>query len=422
MGATKQSNETGTQTMTDQNKPSIMRRVLYVFIRVVFCAVLVGGAVAVIYWIYSTEPKAQREGATRKTAALVETFIAEPGTYRPALAVLGNVQPEREITISTRVGGEVTEIDPLFVDGGFVEKGQTLVTIDPADYENELTLRESELKQIMAELSIEQGRQAVARKELDALGQDLSDDNRSLVLREPQIESIRARVKAAEAAVGQAQLNLKRTRITAPFNAQIMTTTADLGSQVSPGDTIARLVGTERFWVVASVPQRNLGRMTFPRGDEVGSPVQITLESVWGEGVSRQGRVLRLLGELDPSARLAQVLIVVDDPLALQSDGPPLLLDTIVQANIDGKALSDVYRLPRDVLRQNDTVWLYNEGELAIRKVNVVFGNAEYIFVSEGLEPGDEIVITPLASVAEGRPLRRVGEDAPEPDEQETPE
>jgi len=398
--------------MTDQTKPRMIRRVLYVLVRVFACLVFVGIAAGVMTWVYSTEPTATREGATRKTAALVETFIAEPGTYQPALAVLGNVQPEREITLSTRVGGELVSIDPLFVDGGFVDQGQHLVTIDPADYENELTLHQSELKQVMAELAIEQGRQAVARKELEALGQELTDENRALVLREPQIASIRARVQAAEAAVDQARLNLQRTRITSPFDAQIMVSTADLGSQVAPGDAVARLVGTERYWVVASVPQRHLGRLIFPNGDQPGSQVEITLDTVWGKGVSRRGRVLRLLGELDPMARLAKVLIVVEDPLALQTDGPPLLLHTIVQARIDGKPLTDVYRLPRDVLRQNDTLWLYNNGELAIRQVNVVYGNADYIFVSDGLEPGDEVVTTPLASVAEGRPLRRMGDES----------
>ena len=69
-------------------------------------------------------------------------------------------------------------------------------------------------------------------------------------------------------------------------------------------------------------------------------------------------------------------------------------------------------RIDRGLLRKDDTVWLMEDGVLAIRSVDVVYKSGEHAFVTTGLESGDEVVVTDLASVVPGLPLRRA-EDAP---------
>ncbi|MFK7788481.1 MAG: efflux RND transporter periplasmic adaptor subunit, partial [Phycisphaeraceae bacterium] len=229
--------------MSDREKPSFKWLVLHYVVSLFVCLLLVGFAAAALFWIYSSEPTAQIEGATRKSAALVDTLVVQRGTYEPELVVLGNVQPSREIRLSPLVGGEIIKVNPRFVPGGIVEQGQPLFEIDPADFSNIVKLRESELKQAQAELAIEEGRQSVARKELAALGQEITPANRALVLREPQIDSIKARIASAQSLLDQATLDKKRTRVIAPFDAQIMSRLANLGSQVEPGQSVARLVG-----------------------------------------------------------------------------------------------------------------------------------------------------------------------------------
>lgn len=393
--------------MTDQAEQKWVWRVLRVVLPMLVCLLLLGAAAGALYVIYRSEPTAQIEGATRKTAALVDTTIVKRGTYRPELVVLGNVQPAREIMLASRVAGEVLDLDTRFVPGGEVQAGQPLVMIDPADYKNTLTLRRSELKQAQAELKIEEGRQAVARMELETLGKEVSKENRALVLREPQIASIRAQVKAARAAVAQAKLDVERAQVKAPFDALIMSRMANLGSQVGVGDPVARLVGTNEYWVIASLPMRNLEWVVFTSDEKSGSSVDIRLKNIWKPGEKRVGKVTRLIGELDAQTRLAQVLITVADPLARESEGPRLLMDTIVEARITGEPIEGVVRLNADYLRQNDTVWVMKDGNLDIREVQVVFRDAVHAYIGDGLENGDEVVITGLASVKEGRPLRR---------------
>lgn len=106
-----------------------------IVLSVVICVMLIAGAGAVTYLIYSTEPVAQSEAATRKSAALVEVTQTERGDFRPRLAVLGVVEPARELILSPRVSGQIIGMDPQFIPGGLVEEGHELVRIDPADFE-----------------------------------------------------------------------------------------------------------------------------------------------------------------------------------------------------------------------------------------------------------------------------------------------
>jgi len=381
------------------------------------CALLIGAAAGVNFLILASEPTAKQEGATRKTAALVETITTERGTYTPKLEVLGLVEPAREIMLSPRVSGQIIDLDPAFVPGGLVQRDDVLLRIDPADFERELAIRQSELKQVEASLAIEQGRQNVAREEFELLGEDIDPSNRSLVLREPQIESMRAQVEAAKAAVAQAELDLDRATVRAPFDAQILTRSTNIGSQVSPSDELAHLVGVDEYWVMASVPLRNLRWLTFTDTEEQGSPVEVRHTGAWDSDTHRQGSVARLIGSVDQQTRLARVLITVPDPLARQTDGPPLILGTIVELQIAGREIPDVVRLDRAYLRQNDTVWLMVDDKLEIRETQVVFRDATHAYIRSGLEAGEEVVTTSLATVTNGLDLRRIdqAETTPEP-------
>lgn len=385
------------------------------------CVLLIAVAGGATYLIFSTEPVAESEAATRRTAALVETTVATRGAYTPRLSVLGVVEPARDVTLSPRVSGQIIHVEKEFVPGGLVEAGQPLVKIDPADFERILTARISAMREVEASLAIEQGRQAVARQEFELLGEDIDPANRGLVLREPQIETIRAQLQAAEAAVEQARLDLERTTVAAPFAAQILSRSANVGTQVSPGDELARLVGVDEYWVMASVPLRDLRWVRFPQGDGEGAPVQIRHATAWEPGVVREGHVSRLIGTVDQRSRLARVLVTVPDPLARNVDVPPLILGALVELQIECRALQNVVRLERAHVRQNDTVWVMVDGLLDIRDVEVVFSDAEYAYIRSGLDDGEHVVTTSLATVTDGLSLRRRS-DAPEQDGDEAGE
>lgn len=376
-------------------------------------------AAAILVLIFRTEPEAQRAGATRETAMLVEVLAVERGAFRPTVVAMGTVEPERDVILSPRVEGQIVERSPKFIPGGFVGEGEVLLKVDPSDFRNVLAQRRSELDQAKADLEIEMGRQDVARQDLELLSETLlpgdeaspedglSPEDRALVLRQPQLDAARARVASAQAAVDQAELDLERTTIRAPFDAHVLSREANVGSQVAPGDRLGRLVGTDAYWVEVAVPVAKLRFLTIPSERE--DAVRVRNRSAWPEGTHRTGRIDQLLGEIAGPTRMARLLVTVPDPLARDSnpeDSPPLLIGSFLEAEIEADELQDVVRLNRDYVRKDDTVWVMEDGKLRIREAEIVFRDARYAYVSEGLEAGDRVVTTNLSTVVDGAALR----------------
>lgn len=377
------------------------------------CAAIALAGAAALLLIYSTEPTPQRETAVRSSAMLVDVTEAEAGTFRPVIKAMGTVVPAREITLRPRVSGRVIGIGEEFVPGGYVAQGDVLLNIEQADYANALQQRKAELAQTQSSLEMEQGQAAKARQDYESLGRELPPERRALVLRQPQLKAARAALQSARAAVEQAELDLARTEIRAPFDAHVLSRNVNEGSQVNVGDTLARLVGVDTYWVEVTIPVEELRWLDFADGDRsASSAVRVRNRSAWPEGTYRDGYLYRLVGELDANTRLARVLVAVPDPLARNADDPDtprLIVGAFVETRIQGRPIENVVRLDRDHLRKDDTVWLMKDGKLAIEPVEVVFKDNEYAYVRGGVRSGERIVTSSLATVQEGLSLRTSG-------------
>lgn len=378
------------------------------------CVALLLAAAAVLAVIYSTEPTAQRSSSSKQTAMLVNVTPVDFGTFRPTITAMGTVRPEKEISLRPRVNGEIVLLSDSFTPGGFVSAGETLLQIDPADYEAELLERQSELHQVSADLELELGRQDLAKDDYEELQGTISSEYKALVLREPQLKTAQARVEAAQAAVQRAQLDLDRTRIRAPFAAQVLTRDTNIGSQVSPGDTLGQLVGTDVYWVEAAVPVSNVRWIELPDKSETsGSAARVRNRAAWQDDTYRPARVASLIGALGSQTRMARLLLTIEDPLAHNEASmgmPPLMVGSYVEVRIDGKPIENVVRLSGDYLRKNDTVWVNAGGVLEIRTVKLAFRDKQFAYISEGLDADDLVVTTNLATVIEGASLRLEGE------------
>ncbi|MBP1841528.1 efflux RND transporter periplasmic adaptor subunit [Formosa algae] len=381
------------------------------------CLAILGLGALVTVVIFSTEPEAQKEGATIETAILVDVLKVEKGTFTPTIVATGTVQAVEDINLSPLVSGQVIRRDPAFTPGGFVKKNQILLQIDPSDYKNTLALRNSELVQAQTTLDTEMGRQQIAEQDLQLIAGDslfgdnpLSEEERQLVLRQPQLNAVEATINAANASVEQARLNLQRTTIRAPFDAHILSQNVTQGSLVSQGDVLGRLVGSEYYWINATVPVGKLKWLSFPNNqNEKGAHVRIENETDWAKDSYREGYLDKQIGALDGQTRLARVLVKVDDPLATKKeleDQPKLMIGTFVEVNMQGDDIKDVVKLNRDYVRGNETVWVMKQEKLEIRKVDIVLTDDTHAYIRSGLDNNDQVIITDLSTVSEGIALR----------------
>lgn len=361
-----------------------------------------GGALAIA--LVETGPKAERKPPTRQ-ARLVDVQSVRFSRQRTVMYAMGTVHPAREVELRPRVTGEIIAISDEFVPGGRFLKGETVLQIDPTDYELAVEQRESEVAEAQSTLALELGQQSIAKREYELLGETIADEDRALVLRQPQLESVRANLKTAQAALQQAKLNLDRTTVRAPFNAVVRTRGVNVGMQATTLTPLATLVGADQYWVEVTLPVDQLQWIEIP-----GSTVRVFNEAAWGEKRYREGRVIRLLSDLEEEGRMARLLVAVDDPLALKPERagqPQLLLGDYVRAELAGIELDSVAAVNRRLFHEGDQVWVMNDkDELEIRPVAIAFRGRDQLFVSEGLRHGERLVTTDLPSPVEGMPLR----------------
>jgi len=184
----------------------------------------------------------------------------------------------------------------------------------------------------------------------------------------------------------------------------------DVGQTVGPQSPIATLAGIERFWVQVSIPVAHLRQLDIPGTNtpaERGSVARVIHELADGTSIEHAGYAVRLLGSVDERGRMAQLMIAVDDPLALRvpaAERPlPLLLGSYVDVELEGRTLHDVIPIPRQALHDGDRVWVVDgDGRLRGRKVEVAWRERERVLVSDGIAAGEQVVVTPLAAPTEG--------------------
>jgi RND family efflux transporter MFP subunit len=311
--------------------------------------------------------------------------------------------------LKSRVSGEVVDIDPEFTEGGFLRKDMKLLQIDPLDYELALARQQSAVADAEYALKLELGHQAVAKREWELLSgtQPVQDMEKELALRKPHLDKARAELAAAQAELKTAMLNLDRTRIMAPFNAMVRSKSVDLGSQVTPQESLAELVGTDAYRIQTSIPIDHLGWIQIPgHADGSGSKARI----IYAQGHECKGTVSRLMSDLSTEGRMARVLVEVVDPLGMKAvdrDRVPLLIGEYVRVEIQGRKLDGVFQIPRTALRDNSSVWIATENQtLEIRKVRPVWRDADIVLLQDGLNPHERLVVSDLPAAVEGMPVR----------------
>ena len=282
------------------------------------------------------------------------------------------------------------------IPGGRVQKGTALAKLDGRDYEIAVRQQQASLGRARLELQVESGRKKVAEREWALMKRQKSNAN-TLALREPQYAAAEMGLEAAESGLEKAQLNLDRTTVRAPFNGFVERQSAGLGQFVTPQMSLGSFVGSDKFWVTVKVPAHKLAWIEFPKEGQDGSSVKVW-QQVGEQTVERKGRVLQLAGSLDAGGRMAQVLIEVEDPLGLKSKSSntlPMLLGSFVNLDIRGKMMTQAVEVPRRAVQEGSKVLVMNEKDrLEIRDVQIQWRSKESVYISQGLQTGDRIVIS----------------------------
>ncbi len=374
----------------------------------VFALLAIG--VFIMRALIAAKPAAKREDK-KSSATPVELVVARVTAEPQRVTATGTVVPARQVLVGAEVGGRVVWMSPELVPGGRFKSGQPLLRVDARDYKLALAQQNAQVTIARTELEVEKSRKRIAEKEWQLLGEKPPEAG-SLALRDPQMLAAEGAVRAAESGLQRQQLAISKTGLTAPFNAMVLARAVDQGQLVGPGGVLATLVGTDAFWIQVSVPVDRLPIIAVPgmSGASQGS-LALVRQRAGERVIERQGRVIRLAGDLDPVGRMARLIVEVADPLALapaNKGQAPLLLNSYVEVEITGSEVTEVVAIPRPALREGDVVWVAAGDELRIRKVVPQWRTRTGVMVRGELKDGERIIVSPLSSPAAGIKVREV--------------
>lgn len=338
----------------------------------------------------------------------VNVVIAQPQTLKLNVFSQGVVMPREEIYLVAEVGGKVVQINPAMVSGGFFTANELLLTIDPRDYDYAIIAAEASIAEAKRVLIAEQAQVEQAKSEWQALGEGEAS---ALAQRKPQLAESEAKLKAAVAALAKAKLNRSRCELHAPFSGRVLNKQVGLGQYIQPGSVTARIYADDVAEVRLPISIKQLGFLNLSLALANSHASQWPKVTLTGELGGQQnhwiGRVVRSEAAIAEDSGQLYLVAQVNNSKQPLANQLPLLKGLFLQAEIEGKERSDVYRLPRNVVSPMQTVKLVNrEQRLEIRKVEVLRTEAESVVIKDGLDPYDRVVISELPIAISGTQVK----------------
>jgi RND family efflux transporter MFP subunit len=389
-------------------------------------------------WLLHERLTAMREAPNREErsarAIAVRVKAVARTDYQERLVGYGRARALRKTRVAAEVAAVVRSLAPGLQAGEAVQAGEELVRLDDRDLHeavrSALARRSktlAEAKRLATDLETNGKKLALSREELAASEREVSriqglegrggatkseldkERLRFLVRRgailelegrqaslEAQIERNRFESAEIETAVAEAQLDLARAVIHAPYAGVIVEKEVEVGARVAPGTVLFELVDLARIEIPVALPASRYGEV------EVGAPASVRI----GTGVEpRRGTIARLAPRVSTEDRTFFAYVVLEN-VAGTAPVPP---GAFVTAQVDGRRFADVIVLPRTAFVGRQ-VYVHQSGVARVREPSVRYTLPHVLIADGGLEEGDELILTNLEEIADGTrvmPIRK---------------
>jgi RND family efflux transporter MFP subunit len=409
----------------------------------VFLVLLVAVVVAVTLVI--VRPKAKRQVPVER-GRLVEVFAAKAENVQMIVEAFGTVEPRESLKLVAQVRGPIVDLSANFKEGNFIKKGTRLIQIDPRTYALEVKRRnvqikqsEAELKRLKQEVVNLQSRVKIAKSdatlarneylrsknliERKVIGQSQLDKSQQaylasqehlqalenqLALIDPQKEQLIATRDMAKVLYEQAQLDLERSGIDAPFDGWVLEKAIEVGQHVNVGQHLGSIYRFGKLDIVVRIPAKEFKWFPAGFGQDTVVAADVIFENA-GQHDTWSGHVARVKAVMDERTRTLPMVIEVDE---LATGGPKksffrLRPGMFVTIKIKGKKIDQAFVVPRHVVYPAGVVYTVSkDNRLKIKEVNILRSYKESVIIDRGLSEGELIIKTPLSSVRDGMSVR----------------
>lgn len=361
-------------------------------------AAAVAGAGTFAWFQFGSQTAPVQPDALRRMGwdapAVVRVEPAALGQLDVQIKSIGTVTPLNTITVQSRVSGVLEKV--VFEEGARVEQGALLAEIDPLPYRAQLEQAEGQLQQNRAKLENARADLKLYEQlwEQDSIARQQLSDQRALV------QELLGTVRANQAQVDDARLQLSWTRITAPLSGRLGLRKVDQGNLVtgSEAEGLVSITQTQPIAVNFTVPEVDVPALRDARRGD--APLKVEVLDRGEQRVLATGELTTLDNQIDTSTGTLRVRA------QFANEDEALFPNQFVNVHLRLKTLESVVTIPGDAVQfgtERNYVYVVQDNKAYVR--NVVLGAAAdgRVAVTEGLEPGELVVLEGLDRLRDGK-------------------
>jgi multidrug efflux system membrane fusion protein len=362
--------------------------------------IVVLGLIAVSIWYYRAAHSTSEAGAKGVPGSYGKGGPGDYGMFGPVPVVvataqkgdlpvyligLGSVTAFNTVTVRSRVDGQIVKVN--FTEGQFVHEGDALMEIDPRPFQVMLEQAEGQLAKDQAQLHDVQ----VDFERYTTLYNEGVVPKQQVDTQQAQVGQFLGAIKADQATIDNAKLQLAYSRITAPISGRVGLRLVDIGNIVHATDTTGLLVITQLqpISVIFTLPQDQLQQVLVKiRGGGV-----LPVQAYDRDDTTKiaDGKLATIDNQIDPTTGTYKLKAI------FSNDNNVLFPNQFVNVHMLVDTKRNVVIVPAAAIQrgpQGTYVYVVSRGDTVnIRMVTVAQTTGNIVGVSSGLNAGDVVVI-----------------------------
>src|SRR5256886_6265966 len=311
----------------------------------------------------------------------VSSATVKEEDWAPTLSAVGSVAAVEGAVVASELGGVVSQI--AFDNGGTAKKGDLLLQVDASA--EEALLRSAEAEAELGRQDLERSRGLASQK----------------VVSKAELDAAESKFNRLNAVADQMRSNIRKKTIIAPFDGQLGIRQVNVGQMINSGQQVVQLTSLDSLFADFALPQQYLGQLT------PGLEVRVTTDALPGHVFP--GKVTAINSMVDSSTRNITLQATLDNPDHVLRPGMFAKAEVTLPEKhkalvVPGSAISYApYGDSVFVIEKKKDEKTGQESQV-LRQQFVRVGEArgDFVSITKGLEPGQQIVSTGVFKLRNG--------------------